>query len=176
MFTFLRLVDLHITEAIIRHLSIYLFDFFSRVCGRSDTHSSLQKLDCDLLMHTHISESDYTTWYNEDSTKNDEKGEQIHEVSFEPYFLPSSRLPPLPFIHLNFQVDEIKLETEALPQATYSENDFVDLRPTKSDIFELIHGILHLYMTGIDEAAHLVRLTLNARIFTIISDLVVRLA
>lgn len=94
----------------------------------------------------------HTTWCVEDSTKSDEMSEKICKVSFEPYFLLPSRHPPRPFVRINLQMDQINFEAPA----TDSVN-FVDLTPAKNDIFELIHGILHRYTTGIDETAHLVR-------------------
>lgn len=127
MFSFLRLADLHVAESIFRHLKLFLLDLYAQVCGAEAPSTSPQRTK-DQVTQIDGSEDDVC----------------CDPLQFEVRFQVKESEPPFPVLYALLEDDVDFLQAD--------EQDFqLHFTPTKTQVLELLHGVIGDYMAAMDE-------------------------
>lgn len=151
MFSFLRLVDLHVSESIFRHLELFLLDLYAQVCGaaataepqcrllqkrRSSVSSALSPIPPESIATTHM------TYLEVPDAEKSEIGRD-EPIEFEIRYQLKDAQPLFPVLYARLEED-IDFEADA-------QSCRLDITPTKTNVYELLHGTIGDYMSGLDE-------------------------
>lgn len=129
MFSFLRLADLHVAESIFRHLELFLLDLYAQVCGGDTPSQSPQRTKGHTTRVDAVKES-------EDAC--------CDPLRFEVRFQLKESEPPFPVLYVLLEDNVNFLQA--------GDHDFQLLfTPSKTQVLELLHGIIGNYMAAMDE-------------------------
>lgn len=144
MFTFLRLVDLHVGESIFRHLETFLLAVFVQVCGGEGVVSD--KSDA----VPHVAELEV------DENGKDPDARALHEFRVRFRLKSSESLFPVLCTLLEDDVDFSPVSTSASPTFRLS------IAPSKTIMLEILYRLIGDYMAALDDSPVVVRAALLA--------------
>lgn len=148
MFSFLRLADLHVAESIFRHLELFLLDLYTQVRGGDTPNQSPQRTKGQTTRVDAVKESEDV---------------RCDPLRFEVRFQLKESEPPFPILYVLLEDNVNFLQA--------GDHDFQLLfTPSKTQVLELLHGIIGNYMAAMDETPLIVSAVVVAESCTRFAD------